>query len=233
MDGIGVYQNYLITRHDNGGFLNSNHLDVANNSLDTDIDAIYTMTGSLLVMQDATELLITGTNTFDPGYNVDIHDLDINGTFNLNGLVAKVSGSWDSTGGTFLGTNSTVMFTGTTSESILSAGVMFEDLMFNEGLVAYWPFEETSSPAVDISGYENNGIWFSQTTFSSNTPTVSFQNNRSIEFDGDDDYVDILDSVAGGHDFTEIGNNNDYTIAVWINTTGGTGWGVAIGYLMM
>lgn len=225
MSGIGVYQDYLIIRNDNGGTLDSNQLDIANNSLDPDIDAIYTMTGSLVMVAEGKELLVPENYTFDPGFNIDLHDLDVDGTLNLSNLVAKVSGSWDTTGGTFIESNSTVIFTGTTDETLSASGQVFNDLMLNEGLILYWPFEEISSPSIDISGYQNNGDWFSQTTFSSQTPTVSFINARSIEFDGDDDYIDILDSVAGGHDFTDIGNNNDYTIAVWINSTGGTAGG--------
>ncbi|MCA9402288.1 MAG: DUF2341 domain-containing protein [Candidatus Omnitrophica bacterium] len=223
--GIPIYQNYLIVRSENGPSLTTNDLDVANNSGDTDIAAIYTMTGSLLFMEPGTELFIPIGETLAPDATIRVHDIDINGTLSMNSLTVFVDGSWDASSGTYNQSAAGVVFTGTGTESITSASQSFYDMYFNNGLMAYWRFEESSSPAVDSSGRGNHGVWNSDTASSTDVPALNFTNDRSIEFFGDDDYVDIIDSQVAGRDFKNIGSNNDYTLAAWIQTTGGTGSG--------
>lgn len=223
ISGIPIYQNYLIVRSDNGPSLTTNDLDVANNSGDSDINAIYTMTGSLLFMEPGTELFIPDGETLAPDAPIRVHDIDINGTLSMGGLSVFVDGSWDATAGTYSQSGAGVIFTGTGSESIAAASQGFYDMYFNTDLVAYWRFEESGSPSLDSSGRGNHGIWNSDTDSSTDVPDLNFTNDRSIEFFGDDDYVDIIDSEVAGRDFKDIGSNNDYTIAAWINTTAGTG----------
>ena len=65
---LDVYQNRLITRHDNAGSLTNTQLNTADDSGDTDISAIYSVDGSNnLTMQSGKELFVWAGDTFAPG----------------------------------------------------------------------------------------------------------------------------------------------------------------------
>jgi len=66
----------------------------------------------------------------------------------------------------------------------------------------------------DFSGEEGDGAKVNGEFYD-----VNCQVGGCITLNGTNQYVDILDSVAGGHAFTDLGNNNDYTISAWIKTS--------------
>lgn len=172
------------------------------------------LAASLKIM--STDVLVTA------GYDIYLTGtMDINGALNAaagsgGNTTIHVGGLWDMTGGTFTSTNSTVMFTGTSSLlSITSDSKTFNNVIINDGLVGYWKFDETSSTAVDYSGYANDGVWRNNATSSTDTSSTNhFYDPRSLEVDGDDDYVEILD--PGDDSIYDFNSGDQITLAVWI-----------------
>lgn len=74
-------------------------------------------------------------------------------------------------------------------------------LNINDGLVGYWSFDLEN--AEDESGNGNSGIVYGATL-------VDGISGRAFQFDGVDDYIDILDT--GGYEFT----NQDLTFSAWV-----------------
>ena len=91
-----------------------------------------------------------------------------------------------------------------------SLATTFNDLYINDGLVGYWTFDETSgTTAADSSGYGNDGT-HNGPTISSTVPSLSFDTDRSLSFDGND-YVRVSDSP-------EL-NSTSWTLSAWIKTS--------------
>ena len=107
--------------------------------------------------------------------NVDINDT-LDASSGTDGVVdVRVRGNWDATGGTFTNTSSTVMFLGTTSALTITSGTTsFNNFIMNDGLVGYWPLNETSSPSIDYSGYGNSLTWTNSPT---STTSVEWYNS--------------------------------------------------------
>jgi hypothetical protein len=127
----------------------------------------------------------TGDMLITDGFDLDINgNIDVNGTLDAgpgsDGTTTVFSaGSWEATGGNFINTNSLVLFNGT--GTIASAGQSFNDIYVNTGLAGYWKLDETASPAIDSSGYGNNGIWKGAgLSASTSVPAVNFVDPRSI-----------------------------------------------------
>jgi hypothetical protein len=150
-----------------------------------------------------------------------------NGT-DANSLIT-FGGNWDATGGTFTKTNSTAMFEGTsTTATLTSGGQSFNNLTINDGLVAYWKFDETSAGSfTDASGYgytgTGTGAGGSNNTPQPNTsvPTVNFADARSLSFDGTDDYVSTAYTSAIG--------TSEFSYAAWVKTSTAATIGSIIG----
>ncbi|MBP9854841.1 MAG: LamG domain-containing protein [Candidatus Omnitrophica bacterium] len=215
---MDLYQNRLIARQDNGGSLTNSNLDTANNNGDADITALYSISGGALTVASGKELFIWSGDTFAPGANVTSDSLDINGTFTMGTNNIQVTGTWDATGGSFSGSGAgQVMFTGTVSRPITSAGNAFNNVIINDGLVAYWKLDETAAnscsggtnDSCDSSGYRNDGAWAGTATADSTIPTVNFKNERSVVFDGSNSYVTIPDN-------NNLDLVNNFTISMWI-----------------
>ena len=106
-----------------------------------------------------------------------------------------------------------VVFNSTaTDETITSDGAVFNDVFLNDGLVGYWKFDEkTATPneagAIDSSGYGNTGTWKGDPTPDGNTAGLNFVNERSLDFDGAGDYVEIANF---------LGKPTVFTVAHWI-----------------
>lgn len=111
----------------------------------------------------------------------------------------------------------------------IAAGLEFEANIYHS-LGAYavgiWDFDEGSGiTANDTSGFDNHGtlnngpIWRCASSDSSYTPSGK---GCSLYFDGDNDYVYILDSES--LDITE-----SFTISVWIKLEDLDSWGYILG----
>ena len=111
-----------------------------------DISNIYSASGSDLTVVDGNELFVWTGDTFAPGGNLTVDDIDINGTLTLGANDVEVHGSWDATGGSFTtAAGSQVMFTSTAAETITTSGSSFHDVIINDGLVGHWKLDETSA----------------------------------------------------------------------------------------
>ncbi len=146
-------------------------------------------------------------------------DLDIvSGTYTAPSTILEIDGDFDHDGGTFVNSSGTVMFTGTATNLIIDSGggAVFQDVIQNDGMVAYFPFDESVSPSRDISGYQHTGQWMNDVAASANVSSVHhFRNDGSVLLDGDGDYIDL-----GTFDITKAdgGPTNEMTISLWFNS---------------
>lgn len=107
----------------------------------------------------------------------------------------------------------TVLVYGTGSYSSLPTGLSYYNLNLNDGLLAYWRFDETSGTrAADSSGYGYSGSLIGGATISTTVAPTRFTNPRSLSFDGSDDYVDI-----GNISALNFERNSPFTTSAWVN----------------
>jgi hypothetical protein len=135
-------------------------------------------TGSKINYDEGYELFIPTGESYTPGAEIGtVGDIDINGTFNLEANYLTVTGSWDSTGGTFSQSGSTVNFTNTSgSQTITSAVEEFGNVSFSNGgtrtiadqMVINGTFTQTGG-ALDTNTYDPNITIKSHVTLSSGT----------------------------------------------------------------
>jgi hypothetical protein len=138
MSGIDLYQNYLITRSDNGGALTNSDLDTANDNGDADITALYSGTTTITTVTGMT-LFVPSGHSYSPGGPVNIgtsgttstldiagemtmsgsDKLDVKGDFKTSGIFTGASGAIDidrsfvMSGGTFTAPSGTMMIANT------------------------------------------------------------------------------------------------------------------------
>jgi len=92
---------------------------------------------------------------------------------------------------------------------LMGAGSTWAD--FTDGLVAYWRLDEGSGDTAYDSAGSNNG------TLMNGPVWTTGKINGALEFDGEDDYVDIADSDV----FTL---NEAYTLSAWIRHCPDRSW---------
>ncbi len=148
------------------------------------------------------ELFIPENYSMTPGGTIDVADVDINGTLNLEANTAYVAGSWDATGGSVTTTGRVVM-NGTGAETITSDGESFNDLYINDGLVGYWKFDEGTGTTInDSSGYGNTGTLTNSDgdEWTTTVPSgLDFDSPYALDFDGTNDYVEFASPVFDSH----------------------------------
>lgn len=84
------------------------------------------------------------------------------------------------------------------------------DYLKQGNLVGYWPLNETSgTSAADISGYGHNGTYSGSPAPSTDVPTTSFPNSRSLSFNGTSDSITTASPFSAGQ--------TDFTISLWVN----------------
>ncbi len=88
LTGINLYQDRLITRHDNSSSLTNTNLDTADNNADADITAIYGVSGGTLTLAADKHLYIPASNTYAPGGNISL-----SGNFTNAGTFTKGTGT--------------------------------------------------------------------------------------------------------------------------------------------
>lgn len=88
-----------------------------------------------------------------------------------------------------------------------------------DALEGYWKFDETSGTAVsDVSGHNQTGTSTGTPAISSDVPTTTFTNARSLNFDGSNDYVTMGD-VAN----LEVEGSLPFSISAWFNPNSSPG----------
>ncbi len=122
----------------------------------------------------------------------------------------------------------TVLYYGSDEFDHLNGGSEYANLIINDGLVGYWPFDENPGDpvALDVSGYGADGVFNNGVTSTADAinPQLNFINRGGLLVNGTNQSV----SVYSGSELP-VGNQ-PYTISAWINpTTMGTegiiGWG--------
>lgn len=78
---------------------------------------------------------------------------------------------------------------------------------FSTGLVGYWNMDDSATPSTDNSGNGGSGTWNGNTASST---TAKY--NKSLDFDGTNDSVNISDN-----DKYSINTTNKFTVAAWVN----------------
>jgi hypothetical protein len=106
------------------------------------------------------------------------------GTFTSTSGLLNVGGAFNKTGGTFNANAGDVMLSSTTSQTFATNGATFNNLAINDGLIGYWKLDESSSPAIDYSGYGNDLPWQSSATSSATVPTLAFADAKSLQLSG-------------------------------------------------
>ena len=130
-NALHIIQDSLTVRNEATGPITVATLDTANNSDDSDIDAIYTLDGSgNLVLATDKNLSISVSSTFTPGKNVSANNITISGTFVPEANTVNTAGSWLNSG-TFTKGTSTVNFGGTTAKTLTSGGSAFNNITLN------------------------------------------------------------------------------------------------------
>jgi len=180
---------------------------------------IWNLTSNIGIEND----LIVDAGTLDlSAYDTAITDfLDVNaGTLDLNAGVTSVSGNVDFTGSATLSvTGSTLMLVPSDgTKTLIANGKALNDVAVssNDGLVGYWKLDETTiggaSSVIDSSG---SGVHGTPNNIagpqgpSTNLAPVHFTNDRSWDFDGTEDFVDLGDNLD------LIGS--PLTLAAWVN----------------
>jgi len=185
---------------------------VLSESLTVDADFVY--------LNETLQIINGGTLSVGATETVYTGTMTIAGTLITSGTI-NVAGSWINTGTFSAGANSKVLFTGTVgSPTITSGGDAFNDVYINDGLVAYWKFDDgfgsgTNTNALDSSGYGNTGVltmmdadntdWVPSGTF------TNFANPYRLDFDGSNDYVNT--------NFAPIFSpTDDFSIGLWFKS---------------
>lgn len=145
-----------------------------------------------------------GTDTVIPSTNLRIMPTltvgasgyqQAGGTFNASSESLAVSGPFTHTGGTFNGGSGRVLLNSTVSRTLtVSGSPSFNNLDINDGLVAYWKFDDGSGISVtDHSGYGNHATLFNTEAadwLASSGPTaLKFTNPTSFDFGGTDEFA--------------------------------------------
>ncbi|MDB9944391.1 hypothetical protein OAD26_00120, partial [bacterium] len=124
--GLQMYELHLTLGSDDATSTPLTNADIGAYDFNNDEDVFIDLSGEILTLCGDTgcgqaELYINASTTYQPGGVLDVHDIEINGTFIATSTV-YVGGSWDNNATSTL-TGSTVIFSATTtSETIDSTG---------------------------------------------------------------------------------------------------------------
>src|SRR3989339_2041871 len=114
-----------------------------------------------------------------------------------------ITENFSHSGGTLTASSGTILFSSDdTSNTIDQNGQAFNNVIIGDGLVGYWKLDETAEDncsggedSCDSSGFGNHGTFGGDPVISTTLPRpFRFDNQRSVDFDGVGDYVDISDS---------------------------------------
>lgn len=132
MTGMDLYRDRLIVRSDSGSVALTNaHLAIADNIADSDLTSIYSVNGGILNVQQDKSLLVWTGKTFTPGGDVAVGSgVTVNGTLLPGANTITLSGSWLNAG-TFTSGTSTVVFDGTTDQTVTTGSNRFYNITLN------------------------------------------------------------------------------------------------------
>ncbi|MBU0458120.1 hypothetical protein KKF03_01590, partial [Patescibacteria group bacterium] len=132
-----------------------------------------------------------------------------------------VDGDWKQySSGEFAARAGTVYLTSTGDTLTLSGSSSFNNVTIDDGLVGYWKFDEgVGTLAKDSSRFGNNGTLTNMTNddwVTTSAPT-SFYNPYALEFDGGDDYVEVVDNDI--FSFGSGSSDSPFSISIWFKSS--------------
>ncbi len=248
MTGVNLYKNHLSVRGNSGTALTNAHLAIADNGITADTSAIYAMgdSNTTLQVKPDKELYVWPAYSYTPGGRVKTHDLEVRGTMAMgtNGLTA--SGSFIANAGTFTTSTGVLLNSTGNSETLNPGSNSFQNLTINNGLAAYWSFDEGSgNKARDVSGNGNVATLTAMETatdwVTGVTSKLKFFNPNTLDFDGTDRVVSTyippspaftwstwftFDTIPGEFGFSTIMSvgNPSYILMDVDNTFNGSFW---------
>ncbi|MDH3273605.1 MAG: DUF4347 domain-containing protein, partial [Gammaproteobacteria bacterium] len=129
--GLDIYDDYVITRHDNGGALANADMDTAlGNYGDPEIH--YTVTAGALTVDTLNKLYVPAGHTFAPGADVTADFIKIVGTIDAGANTFSIGQYWDAASGTFNAGTSTVTFVGNAISTFIPGGSTYGSLEINK-----------------------------------------------------------------------------------------------------
>lgn len=140
-----------------------------------------TLTGAIkyagLTINTGAVMLLNGTGTtmLDSGTFTNYGTLGLKNTETLTSFTNNTN-------------KGTIMITGTGTTTGFKTGTSYNNLTLNDGLVGYWKLDDVDGVR-DSSGYSNSGALMSGATISTTVAPTNFHNERSISFDGTNDYI--------------------------------------------
>lgn len=167
---------------------------------------------------------VTGGSFFDTGGNVTVAGgfTQSRGSYTASPGILSVNQAFNVTAGTFFNSTGTILLAATSSQTLTSTGVNFFNLVLNNALVGYWKMDDSSlnnsSSVLDYSGYGNNGTSTNMAGASGPTSTtnsnIKFNNPRSFNFDGTNDYISVTANASSSLD-----NLKSMTASAWVYST--------------
>ncbi|MCK5592282.1 MAG: hypothetical protein KAI72_10040, partial [Candidatus Pacebacteria bacterium] len=215
IQGLDLYQDYIIARHEDAGPLTIDNLDQYDQTDDDDILFTANATTDTLTASSTTEFFVWIGKTFSTGGaggSIYLNDVDINGTFTATSTqTIYASSTWDATGGTFNSASSTVQFTSTVSgKTITVNNNPFWNLTFN-GSGGGWTLVDNTTITNDLT---------------MTTGTLSGTNNVTVQ-GGDATGNGTLNFTGGTFTLDDTGNFQGSTNWTFYNLNLGDGTGVA------
>ena len=121
IDGLDIYKNYVIVKHESAGPIGTPHLELYDGDQDPDI--VASVTGVSLNVNSGYKLYVWPGKTFEAGSgDLTLGDVKIDGYFIAVGeQIITVAGGWDASSGAFQSASSTVKFTSTQSGNLIHA----------------------------------------------------------------------------------------------------------------
>jgi uncharacterized repeat protein (TIGR01451 family) len=215
LGGLNLYQNHVVTRHDNGGALSNALLNTADHG-DTDIQ--YNVAAGALTATASHELYIPTGHSFTPGGDVTTPSMESLGTFNggagaidINGSLLigggsftatsgtlSVSGNYNLSAGTFSHNNGTVVLDG--ANQAINGSTTFNNLTkieaTNDATDAILTFDnlgaQTISGLLTLTGLDSDDHLNLVSDSPGNQWNINLTGTQSIDF------VDVTDSDASG-----------------------------------
>lgn len=234
ISGIGLYERHLFIGSDDNTFASSSDLATYDYSVSTDEDIFFDASATSLNTCvvggcENAELYIAANNKYALGSAsagfAEIHDIEIDGTFNLTGTgnYASISGSWNNDYNFTPGT-STIFFMASDSTELVSQSTdgtyAFNNVQFGDNTTTsytgHWDFNG------NVTAFDVNGNLAIEGGAMHGNKTTTLAGNLTIELHGDylrDNYTFTFDGT-GTSTWTDNKTSNKSDMgAVSINGT--------------
>jgi len=209
--GVQLFEQHITIA--NGGNTNISNADLGtyDNSVSADEDIFFDVSSGLLnycvvAGCEKAELFIDSGMTYQPGGSMELHDIEIDGTFTIEANTASISGGWNNDA-TFTAGTSTIFFTATASAEIVSASAgttnSFYNLQFGDSATTSYTGQWTLNGNETTFDVNNNLTIDAGTLINSGTKNITLAGNLSIATNGN--------YTKGSGNFTFDGSGKTWT----------------------